>query len=263
MKKFLVLFSLVFMVLLVGCEKNGKQVNHEIETMAAQSVSSVLVMDSYEEALRLNSNEQQAAISALEKAQVMLGNKLEIKKEKSDKNDYSSMYQIIYNDSVFKMYVTDTKEKVESEIDEEEVTTKLFGVIAHEGNEYQLEVTKSIEKELGESEEETEVKVIFSQGNYVQVSQEIEEETFEKEETFAYKVVKDGRKVEDFEVTREVEGNREKIQVEVMDQEYEFKEYTVGTDTFIEVKVEDGIRFTLKVVQMEVDGQIVTEYEVQ
>ena len=36
------------------------------------------------------------------------------------------MYQIIYNDSVFKMYVTDTKEKVESEIDEEEVTTKLF-----------------------------------------------------------------------------------------------------------------------------------------
>ena len=122
MKKFLVLFSLVFMVLLVGCEKNGKQVNDEIETMAAQSVSSVLVMDSYEEALRLNSNEQQAAISALEKAQVMLGNKLEIKKEKSDKNEYSSMYQIIYNDSVFKMYVTDTKEKVESEIDEEEVT---------------------------------------------------------------------------------------------------------------------------------------------
>ena len=124
-------------------------------------------------------------------------------------------------------------------------------------------MTKPIEKELGESEEETEVKVIFSQGNYVQVSQEIEEETFEKEETFAYKVVKDGRKVEDFEVTREVEGNREKIQVEVMDQEYEFREYTVGTDTFIEVKVEDGIRFTLKVVQTEVDGQIVTEYKVQ
>ena len=263
MKKFLVLFSLVFIVLLAGCEKNEKQGNYEIETMAAQSVSSVLVMDSYQDALRLNSNEQQAAISALEKAQVMLGNKLEIKKEKSDKNEYSSMYQIIYNDNVFKMYVTDTKEKVESEIDEEEVTTKLFGVIVHEGNEYQLEVTKKIEKELDESEEETEVKVIFSQGSYVKVSHEIEEEAFEKEETFAYTIVKDGRKVEDFEVTREVEGNREKIQVEVMDKEYEFREYMVGNDTFIDVKVEGGLRFTLKVVKTEEDGQIVTKFEVK
>ena len=173
------------------------------------------------------------------------------------------MYQIIYNDNVFKMYVTDTKEKVESEVDEEEVTTKLFGVIVYEGNEYQLEVTKKIEKELGESEEETEVKVIFSQGNYVKVSQEIEEEAFEKEETFAYTIVKDGRKVEDFEVTREVEGNREKIQVEVMDKEYEFREYMVGNDTFIDVKVEDGLRFTLKVVKTEEDGQIVTKFEVK
>ena len=122
---------------------------------------------------------------------------------------------------------------------------------------------KKIEKELDESEEETEVKVIFSQGNYVKVSQEIEEEAFEKEETFAYTIVKDGRKVEDFEVTREVEGNREKIQVEVMDKEYEFREYMVGNDTFIDVKVEDGLRFTLKVVKTEEDGQIVTKFEVK
>lgn len=264
MKKFLVLLGLFLGFILVGCDKKDKLIEDKnVETMAVQTISSILLMDNYTNTLRLNSSDKQEAINVLKKAYVMVGSKLTIKEEKSDRNEYSLMYQIEYNDDIYTMYVTDIRERIENEVDEEEVTTKINGIVLYDGNEYPLEVTKKSEKELNESEEELELKVIFSQGNYVKVSQEIEEEAFEKEETFAYEIVRDGKKVEDFEVTREVEGKREKIKVEVMNQEYEFREYQKGNDSFIDVEIEDGPRFTLKVVRQEVDGNIIIDYEIQ
>ena len=76
MKKFLVLLGLFLGFILVGCDKKDKlNEDKNVETMAVQTVSSILLMDNYTNTLRLNSSDKQEAINALKKAYVMVGSK--------------------------------------------------------------------------------------------------------------------------------------------------------------------------------------------
>ena len=121
------------------------------------------------------------------------------------------------------------------------------------------------ETEIGESSEETTLRLYEDNSNYIEISQENESEGFEKENGYSYKEVKDSKVAVDFEINVQDELLFREVEVELNNVEYTFKYENVDNFEYIRVEVENRdieTRGLFKRVQVtNEDGSKSTYYE--
>lgn len=154
--------------------------------------------------------------------------------------------------------------------DEDEVSTKLEGIMII--NDVQYEVIGR--KEVEQKEDEVEVKTSFisriDQKNYVKVTQKLEEEDGETQQKFSYEVVENGIRVSTSEVKVKQENENTKIELKIFENDqyskYEFKQVEENGAKMIMIKVQDNdISLDIKVyvVVDEVTGETTYSYKLK
>ena len=170
-------------------------------------------------------------------------NSLKIKELNSDKEEYSKKLELSFFEQEISLYFNDVLEKEYQDrydFDNEQTKITSFKGIAIYGNQ-ELDFTFVNEKEteIGESSEETTLRLYEDNANYIEISQENESEGFEKENGYSYKEVKDSKVAVDFEINVQDELLFREVEVELNNVEYTFKYENVDNFEYIRVEVEN------------------------
>ena len=170
-------------------------------------------------------------------------NSLKIKELNSDKEEYSKKIELSFFEQEISLYFNDVLEKEYQDrydFDNEQTKITSFKGIAIYGNK-ELDFTFLHEKEteIGESSEETTLRLYEDNANYIEISQENESEGFEKENGYSYMEVKDSKVAVDFEINVQDELLFREVEVELNNVEYTFKYENVDNFEYIRVEVEN------------------------
>ena len=170
-------------------------------------------------------------------------NSLKIKELNSDREEYSKKLELSFFEQEISLYFNDVIEKdyIEKDDFEHEKTsiTSFKGIAIYQEQELDFTFVNEVESEIGESSEETTLRLYEDQSNYVEISQENESEGFEKENGYSYKEVKDSKVAVDFEISVKDEFLFREVEVELNNVEYTFKYENVENVEYIRVEVEN------------------------
>jgi hypothetical protein len=287
MKKRLVLVPALLAISLVsGCNLTSKQegvlnvsgTNDEVvEKLATQAVlglSSLNVENmNFRRALNRGFDNQEVndIKEVLAQVEVFLSkdNSLKIKELNSDKEEYSKKLELSFFEQEISLYFNDVLEKEYQDrydFDNEQTKITSFkGIAIYGDQELDFTFVKEKETEIGESSEETTLRLYEDNANYIEISQENESEGFEKENGYSYKEVKDSKVAVDFEINVQDELLFREVEVELNNVEYTFKYENVDNFEYIRVEVENRdieTRGLFKRVQVtNEDGSKSTYYE--
>ena len=126
------------------------------------------------------------------------------------------------NDVSYSLFYNEVGMKEEIEEDEREIETFYKGVAAlDEETFYPFQSKYETEEERNEKEESMEFTIWTAKSSYLSIETSFEEEGTEIETEFEYKVVENGRTITDYSIEIEKEGEREKIEFEQNDIEYQ------------------------------------------
>lgn len=287
MKKRLVLVPALLAISLVsGCNLASKQegvlnvsgTNDEVvEKLATQAVlglSSLNVENmNFRRALNRGFDNQEVndIKEVLAQVEVFLSkdNSLKIKELNSDKEEYSKKLELSFFEQEISLYFNDVLEKEYQDrydFDNEQTKITSFkGIAIYGDRELDFTFVNEKETEIGESSEETTLKLYEDNSNYIEISQENESEGFEKENGYSYKEVKDSKVAVDFEINVQDELLFREVEVELNNVEYTFKYENVDNFEYIRAEVENRdieTRGLFKRVQVtNEDGSKSTYYE--
>lgn len=261
MKKRLVLVPALLAISLVsGCNLASKQegvlnvrgTNDEVvEKLATQTVlglSSLNVENmNFRRALNRGFDNQEVndIKEVLAQVEVFLSkdNSLKIKELNSDKEEYSKKLELSFFEQEISLYFNDILEKEYQDrydFDNEQTKITSFkGVAIYGDRELDFTFVNEKETEIGESSEETTLRLYEDNANYIEISQENESEGFEKENGYSYKEVKDSKVAVDFEINVQDELLFREVEVELNNVEYTFKYENVDNFEYIRVEVEN------------------------
>ncbi len=146
----------------------------------------------------------------------------EINSETYSYQEEFSFKDIEGKDVSYSLFYNEIGSKHEKEDDEEEVETFYKGV-ASMGMDtyYPFESKSEIETEIDEREESMEFTIWMDKGSYISIGTSFEEEGMEKETELEFKVVEGGKILTDYSIEIEKEGEREKVEFEQSDTEYQ------------------------------------------
>lgn len=144
----------------------------------------------------------------------------------SDREGYEKLYTITVDSyggtaETYSLYFNE-RTVVETDDDETETITYMTGIAIMDGVEFTLEGERSEEVEGLETETETELRIYRDRQNYVEISQEFED----NENEYEYKLVENGMEVrsEEYEFETDRNGNLViSLERESAGQEYEIK----------------------------------------
>lgn len=261
MKKRLVLVPALLAISLVsGCNLASKQegvlnvrgTNDEVvEKLATQTVlglSSLNVENmNFRRALNRGFDNQEVndIKEVLAQVEVFLSkdNSLKIKELNSDKEEYSKKLELSFFEQEISLYFNDVLEKEYQDrydFDNEQTKITSFkGVAIYGDRELDFTFANEKETEIGESSEETTLKLYEDNSNYIEISQENESEGFEKENGYSYKEVKDSKVAVDFKINVQDELLFREVEVELNNVEYTFKYENVDNFEYIRAEVEN------------------------
>ncbi len=175
----------------------------------------------------------------------------------SDREGYEKMYQItmpsLATGSVSYEFHLNEKTWVEQDDDEKETFTSLKGLVVMGELEYTVTGLKTVEEEgRGEIETELEFAVRLDEGNYVLISQEMED----RENEYEYTLIKNGREVANEEFS--FETDRRGRLVVSLEREVNGQEFEIEL-----LATEDGIKGAVVEVELrngrEIEGVIGVE----
>lgn len=170
-------------------------------------------------------------------------NSLKIKELNSDKEEYSKKLELSFFEQEISLYFNDVLEKEYQDrydFDNEQTKITSFkGIAIYGDQELDFTFVNEKETEIGESSEETTLRLYEDNANYIEISQENESEGFEKENGYSYKEVKDSKVAVDFEINVQDELLFRKVEVELNNVEYTFKYENVDNFEYIRVEVEN------------------------
>ena len=182
----------------------------------------------------------------------------------SDKPEYTYLVEITTKNFqnqtiVYSLYYNETSSKIETEIDEDDLTEeteiekRISGIALVGEKEFILEGIIKEEKENDEIESESIFKIIEDKNNYVIVQEETETEQNEYTHEYKYTIVSNGKKVN--EVEFELEQENDELSVEL-------KEVSNNTKTSYKFKVKEEKGY--KYIKVEVkEGKDVTNIKVR
>jgi hypothetical protein len=196
-------------------------------------------------------------------------NSLKIKELNSDKEEYSKKLELSFFEQEISLYFNDVLEKEYQDrydFDNEQTKITSFkGIAIYGDQELDFTFVNEKETEIGESSEETTLRLYEDNSNYIEISQENESEGFEKENGYSYKEVKDSKVAVDFEINVQDELLFREVEVELNNVEYTFKYENVDNFEYIRAEVENRdieTRGLFKRVQVtNEDGSKSTYYE--
>ena len=170
-------------------------------------------------------------------------NSLKIKELNSDKEEYSKKIELSFFEQEISLYFNDVLEKeYQDRYDFDNEKTKITsfkGIAIYGDQELDFTFVNEKETEIGESSEETTLRLYEDNANYIEISQENESEGFEKENGYSYKEVKDSKVAVDFEINVQDELLFREVEVELNNVEYTFKYENVDNFEYIRVEVEN------------------------
>lgn len=170
-------------------------------------------------------------------------NSLKIKELNSDKEEYSKKIELSFFEQEISLYFNDVLEKEYQDrydFDNEQTKITSFkGIAIYGDQELDFTFVNEKESEIGESSEETTLRLYEDNANYIEISQENESEGFEKENGYSYKEVKDSKVAVDFEINVQDELLFREVEVELNNVEYTFKYENVDNFEYIRVEVEN------------------------
>ena len=156
----------------------------------------------------------------------------------------SAVYIMYYNETFY----DDEDDRRDRDDDDDERESEINGKLIVGDNEYTVEGKREIEEEDGESEMEVEFVAYTDKDTYVKFKQEIEND----EQSYAYEVVENGRKVDEFELEIEKEHDETEISLKTGNTEYKLKEETDDGETVITVEYsKNGRKYELVAVPQE------------
>lgn len=157
----------------------------------------------------------------------------------SDKEGYLNKLSMSYNDQSITLYYNDISERVEHDEDEVETIKKFEGIALYGSKEYNFTFVNKEEKEIGEVEKETSLKLYTDLENYILVSQNEEQELNSSEVGYEYKEVVSGRTVVDYEFSIETSLSKKSVDLELNSIEYELEYITHNGEEVIKVELEN------------------------
>ncbi len=124
-----------------------------------------------------------------------------IQSQTSDRPEFEEKMVVGYNDMVgnslqYIMYYNQILTDVEEDDGEKEEKYRIEGVMNIDGTDYEIFGQKEDESDGGESESETEFRVILGENKYMSVEQSFETEDGETEQEYSYSVIENKKVLE-------------------------------------------------------------------
>ncbi len=179
--------------------------------------------------------------------------------------DYSFVMSIAIGKDTVKMYYNELYTATNKEVDDDgdveiEQSTTLKGILVFGEKVYDVDGRSEVEKDGDETEFSIEFITRKSNGNYVKMSYETENERNESEVSYKYAIYENGREVSETEFEIETKNGKTEIKFEVEsndNQEIELKVYKQDNNKF-RVKREVGNDDTFITVEKGANGYVFT-----
>lgn len=246
---------------LVGCDSasnNNVKVANDTRTILAQEgISALNTIDI------LNANVASKSmlylqtdvnideiLSLVDKANILVENKLTITVSESDREGYVEKQTLSYGDNEYYLYVTSKiKDSDDDDDDDDEVEeeTKYTGILVDKDKEYSFVAEEEYEAEDDEVESEFKMNVTIDDYTTVIIEQENEIEGNESETSFSCKYKTNGKTTTAYSVKTEVEDNESKIKIVENGSTYKLKYYTKNNNEYLKVKKEGSYEVKLSV----------------
>lgn len=189
-------------------------------------------------------------LSLVDKANILVENKLTITVSESDREGYVEKQTLSYGDNEYYLYVTSKiKDSDDDDDDEDEVEeeTKYTGILVDKDKEYSFVAEEEYEAEDDEVESEFKMNVTIDDYTTVIIEQENEIEGNESETSFSCKYKTNGKTTTAYSVKTEVEDNESKIKIVENGSTYKLKYYTKNNNEYLKVKKEGSYEVKLSV----------------
>ena len=240
-------------LLLAGCsvlhnnnaEGKIKGVKNEIEeklvTQAVLGLSNMNINTRKNAQRSFNEDEVKDIQNVLSQVDVFLAKDetLYVEKSKSNKEGYSNKMDLSFNEQEIALFYNSEETKTQKDEDEVITITTFSGIALYNNYEYQFSFKNEEEKGFDEQETKSTLKIYENEFSYIEVSQEIEEESFSNEVSYSYKKVVDKKLVLDFELSISNEYNLQEVEVEINEVEYSFRYVTISNKEYILVELEN------------------------
>ena len=190
---------------------------------------------------------------------------LYVEKSKSNKEGYSNMMDLSFDEQEIQLFYNSEETKSRRDEDEKITITTFSGIALYNNYEYQFNFVNEEENGFDEQETKTTLKIYENKTSYVEISQEVEEESFSNEVSYSYKKVVDRNLVLDFELSISNEYNQQEVDVEINGVEYSFEYITILNKEYIQVELENRSErevrgYFEKVVTKNEDGTVTTSF---
>lgn len=254
--------------LCLGCENtkgsNSNQTpdgvsSENMETMALGAItsiesSSVFANSNLKVNMNLNNDYDDIEIELLKKSEALLEDEIQIETLESDREGYLYKHQVSYMDKVYDMYVKNQRVETEND-DEQEIEVEYNGIVIYNDLEYRFTSEYSSEQEHDEQEEEIRYTFFYDDHSTVTINKEFEIEDNEQEEVFSYKMRTNGRVVASYKVEREVERNRDTLEIETDGINYKYNFYSENGKDYVRViKAYQNAPVLYEITIEEIDG---------
>ena len=189
-------------------------------------------------------------LSLVDKANILVENKLTITVSESDREGYVEKQTLSYGDNEYYLYVTSKIKDSDDEDDDEdedevEEETKYTGILVDKDKEYSFVAEEEYEAEDDEVESEFKMNVTIDDYTTVIIEQENEIEGNESETSFSCKYKTNGNTTTAYSGKTEVEDNESKIKITENGSTYKLKYYTKNNNEYLKVKKEGSYEVKL------------------